>query len=253
MGEGTIYPLMRRMQTDGLVKTYLVESANGPPRKYYKLTAAGRAAFVAQKAEWEVFASSVGKIVGDSKVNREQFLAELRAALRGLDPQEIDDIVADYRAHFAEAQAAGRSEQDVARHSATRSGSPRSFAPRPDCDAGRTAARRAITSAPSSPCAAWRPSICSSCCRSCACSAWSRSSSASCFSPWSSRASAAGEPVLAGTIRQLEPCSQHRPGRSRPDRGRHRLGRPAAAGDGGRAAAPEQIRTSPLSTAQAGR
>ena len=42
MGEGTIYPLMRRMQTDGLVETYLVESSSGPSRKYYRLTAAGR-------------------------------------------------------------------------------------------------------------------------------------------------------------------------------------------------------------------
>ena len=67
MGEGTIYPLMRRMQTAGLVKTYLIETTNGPPRKYYKLTAAGRAAFAAQKAEWEVFARSVEKIVGDKK------------------------------------------------------------------------------------------------------------------------------------------------------------------------------------------
>ena len=31
MGEGTIYPLMRRMQSDGLVDTYLVESPSGPP------------------------------------------------------------------------------------------------------------------------------------------------------------------------------------------------------------------------------
>ena len=31
MGEGTIYPLMRRMQSDGLVDTYLVESPAGPP------------------------------------------------------------------------------------------------------------------------------------------------------------------------------------------------------------------------------
>ncbi|MCE7902490.1 MAG: PadR family transcriptional regulator [Gammaproteobacteria bacterium PRO9] len=67
MGEGTIYPLMRRMQTAGLVKTYLVETANGPPRKYYKLTAAGRATFAAQKAEWEVFADAVAKIVGGRK------------------------------------------------------------------------------------------------------------------------------------------------------------------------------------------
>ena len=67
MGEGTIYPLMRRMQTAGLVKTYLIETQNGPPRKYYKLTAAGRAAFAAQRAEWDVFTRSVRKIVGDSK------------------------------------------------------------------------------------------------------------------------------------------------------------------------------------------
>ena len=32
MGEGTIYPLMRRMQSDGLVETYLVESSAGPSR-----------------------------------------------------------------------------------------------------------------------------------------------------------------------------------------------------------------------------
>src|ERR1700689_1058093 len=48
MGEGTIYPLMRRMQSDGQVETYLVESSAGPPRKYYRLTAAGRASLAAQ-------------------------------------------------------------------------------------------------------------------------------------------------------------------------------------------------------------
>ena len=67
MGEGTIYPLMRRMQADGLVRTYLVESANGPPRKYYSLTAAGRAAFAAQKSEWREFARAVDKILGISR------------------------------------------------------------------------------------------------------------------------------------------------------------------------------------------
>src|SRR5690606_42158213 len=32
MGEGTIYPLMRRMQSEGLVETYMVESPSGPSR-----------------------------------------------------------------------------------------------------------------------------------------------------------------------------------------------------------------------------
>ncbi|CAL4866640.1 MULTISPECIES: PadR family transcriptional regulator [Asticcacaulis] len=63
MGEGTIYPLMRRMQTDGLVTTYLVESSSGPSRKYYKLTDAGRAALDAQAAEWRGFAAAVDALL----------------------------------------------------------------------------------------------------------------------------------------------------------------------------------------------
>ena len=68
MGEGTIYPLMRRMQADGLVKTYLEESSSGPPRKYYQLTRAGRAALATQKAEWNAFTSSVAKILADANL-----------------------------------------------------------------------------------------------------------------------------------------------------------------------------------------
>ena len=63
MGEGTIYPLMRRMQADALVETYLVESPSGPPRKYYRLTQAGRSSFATQKADWAVFAAAVQSIL----------------------------------------------------------------------------------------------------------------------------------------------------------------------------------------------
>ena len=65
MGEGTIYPLMRRMQSDGLVETYLVESSAGPSRKYYRLTSAGRASFDAQKDAWRSFAGAVQSILGE--------------------------------------------------------------------------------------------------------------------------------------------------------------------------------------------
>lgn len=63
MGEGTIYPLMRRMQTDGWVSTYLVESSTGPSRKYYQLTPAGRQALEAQRDEWRGFASAVDALL----------------------------------------------------------------------------------------------------------------------------------------------------------------------------------------------
>ncbi|HEY2707720.1 MAG TPA: PadR family transcriptional regulator [Caulobacteraceae bacterium] len=65
MGEGTIYPLMRRMQTDGLVETYLVESSAGPSRKYYRLTDTGRSSLTSQKDAWRAFAGAVETILGE--------------------------------------------------------------------------------------------------------------------------------------------------------------------------------------------
>ncbi|HRX43388.1 MAG TPA: PadR family transcriptional regulator, partial [Clostridia bacterium] len=41
ISDGTIYPLLRRMKNEGYVSTYLSESSEGPPRKYYKLTESG--------------------------------------------------------------------------------------------------------------------------------------------------------------------------------------------------------------------
>lgn len=65
MGEGTIYPLMRRMQGEELVSTYLVESAGGAPRKYYSITDQGRRALASQRAEWKDFQNSVENILED--------------------------------------------------------------------------------------------------------------------------------------------------------------------------------------------
>jgi uncharacterized membrane protein len=47
-------------------------------------------------------------------MTRQAFIARLRDGLRGLPPQAIADIVADYEAHFADGEAAGRTEAEVA-------------------------------------------------------------------------------------------------------------------------------------------
>jgi PadR family transcriptional regulator, regulatory protein PadR len=67
MGEGTIYPLMRRLQSDGLVETYLVESSAGPPRKYYRLTEAGKRSFTSQQAAWKSFSGAVDDVLGGAQ------------------------------------------------------------------------------------------------------------------------------------------------------------------------------------------
>jgi PadR family transcriptional regulator PadR len=67
MGEGTVYPLMRRLHSDGLVETYLVETSSGPSRKYYRLTRTGRVALNEQREAWRAFAAAVDSIVGGRK------------------------------------------------------------------------------------------------------------------------------------------------------------------------------------------
>jgi PadR family transcriptional regulator PadR len=61
--EGTIYPLLSRLRRDGLVETTWRESTSGPPRRYYRLTKAGRAALQAFKDEWGRFRDAVDHFV----------------------------------------------------------------------------------------------------------------------------------------------------------------------------------------------
>lgn len=47
-------------------------------------------------------------------MNRDSFLHALRRGLAGLPPQEIEDIIADYVAHFVESKTSGRQDAEVA-------------------------------------------------------------------------------------------------------------------------------------------
>jgi PadR family transcriptional regulator PadR len=42
IGDGTVYPILSRLKADGLVRATIEDSPDGPPRKYYELTAKGR-------------------------------------------------------------------------------------------------------------------------------------------------------------------------------------------------------------------
>ena len=57
--EGTIYPLLRRLTNEDYFKTYLRESSEGPPRKYYQLTSLGKEKMQEQKQEWLTLTKNV--------------------------------------------------------------------------------------------------------------------------------------------------------------------------------------------------
>lgn len=63
ISEGTIYPLLRKLKTEGYVTTYLQESQEGPPRKYYRLTELGKETLEELEIEWESFIDGVNKIL----------------------------------------------------------------------------------------------------------------------------------------------------------------------------------------------
>ncbi|MGE5559687.1 MAG: PadR family transcriptional regulator [Chloroflexota bacterium] len=58
-GEGTVYPLLRRLRNDGWLATSWQESPAGPPRQYYSLTDNGARALAAFRAEWRQLVEAV--------------------------------------------------------------------------------------------------------------------------------------------------------------------------------------------------
>ena len=63
IAEGTIYPLLRRLKDEGFFITYLEESQEGPPRKYYRLTDFGKNTKENLLKEWKSFVEGVNRIV----------------------------------------------------------------------------------------------------------------------------------------------------------------------------------------------
>jgi PadR family transcriptional regulator PadR len=64
---GTLYPLLRRLETDGLVRSHWENADAGPSRKYYKVTARGRAHLDSVESDWAAFVKVVTRIITDRR------------------------------------------------------------------------------------------------------------------------------------------------------------------------------------------
>jgi PadR family transcriptional regulator PadR len=68
VGEGSIYPLLGRLEREGLVETYRGASEGGPPRKYYRPSRAGRVALALGVEEWRAARDAVDAVLAPVKV-----------------------------------------------------------------------------------------------------------------------------------------------------------------------------------------
>jgi PadR family transcriptional regulator PadR len=61
--QGTLYPALHRLERDGLVRSEWQVVADGPSRKYYHLTNAGRTALQEGTRQWQAFSEGLLKIL----------------------------------------------------------------------------------------------------------------------------------------------------------------------------------------------
>ncbi len=63
VSEGSIYPLLSRLQKKGYIEGYFVESTGGPPRKYYRIAPPGRERLEEWTGEWRRLATGVEEVL----------------------------------------------------------------------------------------------------------------------------------------------------------------------------------------------
>lgn len=63
VSEGSIYPLLSRLQKKGFIEGYFVESTGGPPRKYYRIAKAGTSQLAEWAAEWRRLSAGVEEVL----------------------------------------------------------------------------------------------------------------------------------------------------------------------------------------------
>lgn len=69
--DGTIYPVLYRLENAGFVGVRWETPERGVPRKYYKLTPKGREEWAALKEEWSLFAGAMQQLLQESEENNE--------------------------------------------------------------------------------------------------------------------------------------------------------------------------------------
>jgi PadR family transcriptional regulator PadR len=70
VGEGSIYPVLGRLERGGLVEPFEQPSDGGPPRKYYRVTPGGLSAFERWRQEWSDTSSAIDAVLSSKEVKR---------------------------------------------------------------------------------------------------------------------------------------------------------------------------------------
>ncbi len=62
--EGTMYPILHSLESQGMVEAYWEEGSSKRKRKYYHITSKGQKLLNNKKKEWDLYSSTVNKLIG---------------------------------------------------------------------------------------------------------------------------------------------------------------------------------------------
>ena len=70
--EGTLYPVLYRLEDDGYIESYRDNPKRGVPRKYYRLTETGMSRLDELTREWSIFTQVVNGFLAEKESENEQ-------------------------------------------------------------------------------------------------------------------------------------------------------------------------------------
>lgn len=64
--EGTLYPILHSLESEGFVESYWSETEGTRKRKYYRVTGDGQGYLKAKRSEWVTFRAAVDRVIGEA-------------------------------------------------------------------------------------------------------------------------------------------------------------------------------------------
>lgn len=62
--EGTLYPVLHKLENSGFVKSYVSKGDTGKERRYYQITKKGKKQLEEEREKWKVFSTSINRVIG---------------------------------------------------------------------------------------------------------------------------------------------------------------------------------------------
>lgn len=67
--EGTLYPILHVLESEGYVESYWNETESTRKRKYYRITKEGRTHLTSKRSEWALFRSAIDRVIGEGALS----------------------------------------------------------------------------------------------------------------------------------------------------------------------------------------